>query len=192
MNAVPPRAWCVTRGATRATLLALLLAAAVSPAAAQWAWKDDNGRIVYSDRPPPTSVKPDQIVRQGTFAGSAPTQPAAAGQPAAGAAGAAGTNEPRAEGKDSKSGPRTYAEREMDFRKRQQEQAAADRKAAEEAANASRKTGDCERSRGYLRALEEGQRVTRTDAQGNREFLDDSQRASEISRMRDQVSRACN
>ena len=34
------------------------------PAAAQWAWKDDNGRTVYSDRPPPASVNTDRIVRQ--------------------------------------------------------------------------------------------------------------------------------
>ncbi len=33
-------------------------------ALAQWAWKDDNGRVVYSDRPPPAGVKSENIVRQ--------------------------------------------------------------------------------------------------------------------------------
>jgi hypothetical protein len=165
--------------ATTAGLLALLLAAAVSPAAAQWAWKDENGRVVYSDRPPPATVRTDQIVRQGGSIGGAPSQGGAA--PAAG--------DSRAEGKDTKSGPKTYAEREMEYRKRQQERADADKKSSEESAQSSRKSADCERARGYLRALEDGQRVARTDAQGNREFLDDAQRASEISRMRESVAR---
>lgn len=174
MNAALPRA-------LSATLLALLLAAAVSPAAAQWAWKDENGRVVYSDRPPPSTVKPDQIVRQGTLGGA----PGPAGAPTAGG------GEGRADGKDSKSGPKTVAEREMDYRKRQQERADADKKAAEESAQSSRKAADCERSRGYLKALEDGQRVARTDAQGNREFLDDSQRAAELTRVREALSRSC-
>jgi hypothetical protein len=175
MNPALPRA-------ASASLLALLLAAAVTPAAAQWAWKDENGRVVYSDRPPPSSVKPEQIVRQGSGLGGA-VVPAPAG--------ATGAGDARAEGKDAKSGPKTFAEREMDYRKRQQERADAEKKAADEAAQGSRKAAECERSRGYLRALEDGQRVARTDAQGNREFLDDSQRAAEISRMRESVSRLC-
>jgi Domain of unknown function (DUF4124) len=167
MRAVLPRA-------IPAALLALLLAAAVSPASAQWAWKDENGRVVYSDRPPPASVKPDQIVRQGSLGGGSSASGGAA-----------------AEGKDSKSGPKTYAEREMDYRKRQQAQAEADKKAGEESAQNTRKAAECERARGYLKALEEGQRIQRTDAQGNREILDDSQRAAEITRIRDSMARAC-
>lgn len=166
--------------AVSASLLALLLAAAVTPATAQWAWKDENGRVVYSDRPPPSSVKPDQIVRQGSNIGGAPVP-----------GGAPGSAEGRAEGKDTNAGPKTYADRELDYRKRQQERADAEKKSAEESAQNSRKAADCERARGYLRALEDGQRIARSDAQGNREFLDDSQRASEISRMRDSVSRLC-
>ena len=44
--------------------LGLLAWSLAAPAAAQWAWKDDNGRVVYSDRPPPSAVKADRIVRQ--------------------------------------------------------------------------------------------------------------------------------
>jgi len=32
-------------------------------ASAQWAWKDDNGRLVYSNIPPPPGIKASQIVR---------------------------------------------------------------------------------------------------------------------------------
>lgn len=157
-------------------LVCLLLAA---PAAAQWAWRDENGRLVFSDRPPPAGVKAESIVRQ-PGAQSAPLPPTTdSGEVKAGAKG------------ETKTGPKTIADREMEFRKRQQERAEAEKKQAEEQAQAARKAQECERARGYLRSLEEGQRIARTDAQGNREVLDDAQRAAEIQRMREVVSRNC-
>jgi len=155
-----------------AALLALLYAL---PAASQWAWRDEKGRTVYSDRPPPANIKSEQILRQ-------PSQPSF-GAPIA----------PTPEGKDAtKSGPKTLAEREMEFRKRMQERSEAEKKQAEEQAQAQLKTQECERMRGYLRALRDGQRIARTDAQGNREILDDSQRESEIRRVSDSIERTCN
>lgn len=172
--------------ADRAIFLASLLACLTlaTPAAAQWAWRDENGRLVYSDRPSPAGVKGENIVRQpGVHA--TPAAPSAA--PAA-----EGKAEAKGGAKAPASGPKTVADLEMDFRKRQQERAEAEKKQADEQAQAARKAQDCERARGYLRSLEEGQRIARTDAQGNREFLDDAQRAAEISRMREAVARTCN
>jgi hypothetical protein len=164
----------------RSVALPLLLAAAsiaiATPAAAQWAWKDDTGRMVYSDRPPPAAVKPAQIVRQPS--GNAllmPDAPDAGSRPAAAPAKA----------------PPTLAEREMEFRKRQTERAEAEKKAADEATNSARKAQDCERARGYLRALDDGLRITRTNAQGEREFLDDAQREDEKKRARETISQSC-
>ena len=45
-----------------------------SPAAAQWKWRDAQGRVQYSDRPPPTTV-PDRDIL---------TRPAAARTPGTG------------------------------------------------------------------------------------------------------------
>jgi hypothetical protein len=155
----------------------LLLAAEV---AAQWAWKDDNGRLVFSDRPPPGSIKPEQIVRQ---PGGSSTQSVLR----------SGEDLPRDTTKvdASKAAPRTTAEREMEFRKRQTERAEAEKKSAEQQQLAQRRQQECERSRGYLRALEDGVRITRTDGQGNREFLDDSQRNAEMARVREMIARDC-
>jgi len=166
------------------TAFCLIALSAAAPAAAQWAWKDDNGRVVYSDRPPPSSVKSDNIVRQpankqAVLPPSSTGAEATAPRPAADAKGAAST------------GPKTVAEQEMEFRKRQQQRADAEKKAAEEDARIAAKAADCERSKGYLKALEEGQRVVRTDAGGNREFLDDAQRASETDRARKMVQSTC-
>ena len=79
----------------------------------------------------------------------------------------------------------------MEFRKRQQERAESDKKAAEEQTKNATKTAECERARGYLKSLEDGIRIARTDASGNREFLDDSQRAAEMDRARKIIQSTC-
>lgn len=144
-------------------------------AQAQWAWKDDNGRVVYSDRPPPASVKQDRIVRQ---PGAAPvTHPA----------------EPAANAKtEAASAPKTWAEREAEFKKRQAERAEGEKKAAEESALQAQRRVDCERARSYLATLESGTRIARTDANGERSYLDDAQRTAETARARDIMAKTCN
>ena len=159
-----------------------------TPSEAQWAWKDGNGRRVYSDRPPPQEVKPTQIVRQPS------TQVLANPAPASGPLDDAGKPSD-AKNSDTKSAapnaPKTTAEREMEFRKRQQERAENEKKAAEEQTKNAAKTAECDRARGYMKSLEDGVRIQRTDAAGNREFLDDAQRAAEVERTRKIVQNAC-
>ncbi len=152
--------------------VALLCLAVALPATAQWAWRDDAGRTVYSDRPPPPSVRKEQILRQpAAGALAAPAAPAPAAAPAA--------------------APRTLAEQEQAFRKRQQERAEAEKKQAEEQALAARRQQECERARGYLRQLEDGVRIARVDAQGNQVILDDAQRSAEITRARELIAASC-
>jgi len=171
----------------RALLLGIALIAFTGPACAQWAWKDDNGRTVYSDRPPPAGVKADRIVRQPTNAQTVlpPQQSNAATEAAA---------RPSSDAKTAPvpSAPKSVAEQEMEFRKRQIERAEAEKKAQDDQARNAARAAECERARGYLKAVEDGQRIARTDAAGNREFLDDSQRAAEADRARKIVESTCN
>jgi hypothetical protein len=167
--------------------VAAFVAVASCPAAAQWAWKDDNGRTVYSDRPPPATVNTDRIVRQPpnkqtVLPTPAPADPAA--KPAPDAKATTSATAPAA--------PKSIAEQEMEFRKRQQERADAEKKAQDEQTKLAAKAADCERAKGYLRAVEGGERITRTDAAGNREFLDDAQRAAEAERTRKLIQATCN
>jgi hypothetical protein len=163
--------------------LMLVACAMAGSAAAQWAWKDDNGRVVYSDRPPPSSVKGDRIVRQPSSAQTVlPSTPAGGGESAP---------KPAPDARPPSSGPKSPAEQEMEFRKRQQERADAEKKAQDEQARSAAKAADCERAKGYLKAIEEGQRIVRTDASGNREYLDDAQRAAEAERARKVVQSTC-
>lgn len=173
----------------RLAALAIASVAAVyaSGAAGQWAWKEDSGRIVYSDRPPPANVKSTQILRQPALA--APT-PAPA--PQAAAPGAAATDGDRQATAPAASAPKSIAERDMEFRKRQQERADSERKAQDEQQKSAAKAAECERARGYLRSLDDGVRISRTDASGNREYLDDAQRAAESERTRKAIQQLCN
>jgi hypothetical protein len=154
------------------------------PAAAQWAWKDDNGRTVYSDRPPPASVNTDRIVRQPPNKQTVLPTPAPA-DPSA---------KPAPDGKPATSAtaPKSLAEQEMEFRKRQQERADAEKKAQDEQVKLAARAADCERAKGYLRAIEDGNRIERTNASGEREYLDDAQRAVEAERTRKLVQATCN
>ncbi|HEU0204829.1 MAG TPA: DUF4124 domain-containing protein [Burkholderiaceae bacterium] len=194
MCAVPFSAFSSHRLSNRLSRFALaaLIGLLSLPVAAQWAWREDNGRVVYSDRPPPPSVKSSQIIRQpGTQSSSAPmpgnTRTAAESKADGKEAGKEAEKEA---GKES-TGPKTYAEKEMEFRKRQQERAEAAKKQQEEQGRATQKAQECERQRGYLRALEDGVRVSRSDAQGNREVLDDAQRAAETKRIREAIAQSC-
>lgn len=176
----------------RSLAVVALLVACSAPALAQWAWRDAGGRLVYSDRPPPASVKPNQIVRQPGGPAAQPSAPVYVGEQSTIPADPAKKAEPAKPAGASNAGPKTMAEREMEYRKRAQESAAAEKKAAEEQAHKQRLAQECERARGYLRALEDGRRVARTDAQGNQVFLDDNARADEVARVRSQVAEACN
>ncbi|HSQ09006.1 MAG TPA: DUF4124 domain-containing protein [Burkholderiaceae bacterium] len=164
--------------------LGLLAWSLAAPAAAQWAWKDDNGRVVYSDRPPPSAVKGDRIVRQPSNAQTVLPPQQGATDP---------TAKPATDAKPvaASSGPKSVAEQEMEFRKRQQERADAEKKTQDDQVKVAAKAAECERARGYLKGIEEGQRIVRSDASGNREYLDDSQRAAEAERTRKIVQSSC-
>ena len=162
-----------TNRCRRAALIAVMVFS--SAAAAQWAWKDENGRVVYSDRPPPNSVAPDRIVRQ----------------PGGGALNTAGaTADAKGDGKAN--APKTWLDRDAEFKKRQSERADAEKKSNEEQSQNAQRRSDCERARSYVATLESGTRVVRTDSKGERVYLEDDQRAAELARARDLAARTCN
>ncbi len=175
----------------RMLLLAAVSAAALAcstPAAAQWAWRDSAGRMVYSDVPPPSSIQARDIVRQppATPAPRSDVMPEAQSETPAEA-------KAQPEAPQAAAQPRapTYVEREIESRKRQQQLAAAEKKAADEDARKAQIAENCERLRAYQRALEGGFRVARLNAAGQQEFLDDAARASETERTRAQIEQQC-
>jgi hypothetical protein len=80
---------------------------------------------------------------------------------------------------------------EAAFRNRQQERQKSDEKAAKERADAEAKRVNCEASQASLRGLQSGQRISSTNAAGERVFIDDAERAKEIERTQRAVNEWC-
>ncbi|WP_374673612.1 DUF4124 domain-containing protein [Ideonella sp.] len=162
--------------AARLGALTVLLALACGSASAQsiWKWRDRDGRVQVSDRPPPVDV-PDKDILQRP-GGARPSAPAPAASDNAASAPA---------GVD----PALEARRQ----KAQAEQAAADkaRQAADKTRRDQQRAENCDRARRQLAALESGQRVGRMNDSGEREILDDTGRAQEIARYRQIADTAC-
>ncbi|RPH45423.1 MAG: DUF4124 domain-containing protein [Burkholderiales bacterium] len=158
----------------------LLLAITVAPHAhAQYKWRDADGRIVYSDLPPPTSISPDAVLKGPGL--RAPSERAGA-SPTAGASPGAAPSAPAAT---------SAADRELEFRKRRLERAEAERKAAGDAAKAKQLAAACEETRNELRTLESGMRMSRVNERGEREFIDDTQRAQRLESARKTAREHC-
>ncbi|GGY97066.1 DUF4124 domain-containing protein [Pseudoduganella plicata] len=159
---------------TRLTLGQALVATAMLGACgvvhAQWAWKDANGRPVYSDQPPPTSVPATRI-----FKAPRGQMPDVRPQP-----------EPTA----SKAPP-TLAERNAAYEQRRASAAEQAAKQADEAKATRARAASCESARSNQHALDGGARIARFNAQGEREFLTDAQRAEASKRNAALVAEHC-
>ncbi|MBI4986807.1 MAG: DUF4124 domain-containing protein [Rhodocyclales bacterium] len=143
-------------------LVTLALSLCSLGAAAQlYSWKDANGKIQYSDQPPPADAK----VRKVAPPAAQPTDP---------------------EGVRKK-----LAEQELTSRKKQKEAKENSAKAESAKAEAEERRSNCESAQGSLRAVESGQTRFTTDAQGNRVALDGAVREAELARARKAVADWC-
>lgn len=153
-----------------------------SPAWAQggttWIWVDNQGRQVFSDVPPPSSV-PDRNIRKrpsgvpGPAAGVAPAAaPAAtpgAADGAAGAAGAAGAKPAVVDAEKAEAAAAAKAEAE---------------RLALEKRNAQIRTDNCEQARRQLIAVESGARLSEVNERGETVVMDDGMRTQAAARQR--------
>ena len=113
-------------------------------------WVDAEGRVRITDTPPPGNVKAQKSSSSGiTSPGTEPV---------------------------TTSSPKSAAEKDMDFKKRQKESKEKADKDAKEQNAAAEKSENCERARRALAGLESGQRISTTDSKGEKSFLDDEQR----------------
>jgi Domain of unknown function (DUF4124) len=155
-------------------LLAALLGSLLAmPAQAQWKWRDKAGQTQYSDlAPPPGTPEVDILQRPNVTQLRAPVAAASA-----------------ASGADALK-PKTV-EPELEAKRRKAEQEKADKAKVEDARRVAAQAENCTRAKGYLRTLQDGVRITRTNDKGEREFLDDKARADETKRTHDIISSDC-
>jgi hypothetical protein len=91
----------------------------------------------------------------------------------------------------SSAAPRT-ADPELEAKRKKAEADAAAKAKADQERIAALKADNCSRARAQLTTLQSGIRLAQTNAKtGEREFLDDKQRASETRRVQDVVSSDC-
>lgn len=163
MNAI--RLKHVFSAATAVVLLGL-----ATSALAQFIWLDEKGVKQYSDMPPPASVPSKRILKTP----GQTLQRGAASQEAGN-----DTTDGAADVSATPAAPPTVAEQEAAYQKRKAELAEKNKKAAQEAKQASDKAVNCARARANQRTLDSGIRITQTDASGQRSFMNDDQRAKQ-------------
>jgi hypothetical protein len=172
--------------------LALFLSLAVCTAVAwgatpssQWKWRDASGHLYVSDLPPPSSVPDSAILERPTdirrYGRAVPPSAKADGN---------STGTPTAAASAPRS-PAASTDPELEARRKRaaDEQAALQRE--QEAKVAAQRADNCTRARSALQALNDGQRVARTNEKGEREVLDDKGRAEEMQRARSVIASDC-
>jgi len=127
-------------------------------------WVDAEGKVHYSDTPPP-EVKTESVRNISTK----------------------GQNETPAS-----YSPKTVAEREADLKKSKLDKEESVQKKSQENAQAEAKKQNCEAARQNARAIEEGGRLVTYDANGERSYLDDDARAQRLEEARKAISANCN
>jgi hypothetical protein len=170
---------------TIALLAALAVAVIALPAEAQWKWRDKSGHVQYSDLPPPSGTADQDILarpsaqarRTATTALAPATATSAAASPSSASAAA--------------SSPRT-GDSELEAKRKKAEAEAAAKAKADQERNAAQRADNCTRAKGQLATLDSGIRLAHTNPKtGEREFLDDKQRADEARRTRDIIASDC-
>lgn len=156
-------------------------------AMAQWAWTDEQGHTIYSDRAPATNVPEKRIFKRPSPARLIPNQEPA---PDAGADTASARTAGAA--KPAVSAPQaTGLDKELAERKKKVEQAQAEQRKLEEDRVGKLKADNCERARQAQKTLESGVRLSRINAQGERVILDDADRAVEAKRLQAIMATDC-
>ena len=177
----------MTRALKRLLAASAAALAFAQPALAQWAWRDADGKMVYSDQPPPKSVASRDIVRQPRSA-PAPGIDTPVASPSDGGADASRASAATPPAKPARP---SVIEREIESQRRQQQLAETEKRAADEEARRAQLAENCDRLRGYLRAIDGGFRLARVNAAGQQEILDDAARASERERARAELEQYC-
>jgi hypothetical protein len=156
--------------------LGLALCVALQASAQMYKWVDSDGKVQYSDKPPPSNIKTEKL-RDPARAASAP----------AASEGKGGTQKDAA-----KAAPKTAAEQDQAFRKRQLDAAKAQQEEAKKQAGARDRAENCKRANAALANLQIGGRQMRIDEKGERVFLDDQQIVQETAKAREEAAAACN
>jgi hypothetical protein len=157
---------------------AIALAGSAFGQSGTWKYRDAQGRTVVSDLPPPAGVQDKDILVR-------PTAPLRRAAPAAAPASAAAAAPATAPALAQSTDPELEARRKKMLDEQQTQKKLQDEK------DSAQRADNCARAKSHLAALADGQRIARTNAQGEREILDDKGRAEEMQRARQVIASDC-
>lgn len=158
-------------------LAGLSLVNTTAQAGMQWKWRDPSGAIQYSDRsPPPGTPESAILARPSASKSHAANKPQEAASEASAPALA-----PAAKASDS----------ELDAKRKKAEEEKAAKQKVEDEKLAKQRADNCQRARSYQRSLQDGIRIVRANAKGEREVLDDKGRAEEMQRTNETIQSNC-
>lgn len=143
-------------------LVPLVFALTSLPAAAAlYSWKDADGKIQYSDQPPPGKTQARKL--------AAPPAPAS----------------------DADATRKSFAEKEMESRKKLKESQEAATKAEKEKADGEDRRVNCDKAKANLQGIESGQVRFTSNVQGERVALEGAVREAELANARKAVDSWC-
>lgn len=145
-------------------LLALttLLVFSAPASAEMYRWVDAQGKVHYSDQPPAEKSKSSKTL-------NIPNQPAA----------------------PTAASPKSWQEKELDYKKRQAAATESETKKKKDADDAKAKFENCDKAKKALKTLEDGGRINTYDDKGNRSVMNDAQRTKAMDDAKKSVSEWC-
>jgi hypothetical protein len=162
-----------------------------SLACAQYQWIDENGRMVFSDRPPPAAVNAAKVKATPVKVAAKPAEksadPADGKTPAAGAA----PNANLASQVVVPSAPKSLADKELESKKKALEAEEAAKKQKTDAERQAKLASACNETSGVIKGLETGGRASKFNAKGEREFISDEDRPKHIAALKKEFADNC-
>lgn len=185
---------------TKKLLIATALSVVSCSVFAQWQWTDETGRKVFSDRPPPAHISPQQILKQPSHSTSASERvvyPSAANTtiPAPTAAPVeqvptpavkAVTPEQAAQAKQATENE--AKDKALEDAKRKAEEAEQKKQAAQQA---KARQENCQRARVAQASLQSGGLLATVNAKGERSFMTEEQRKADLQRAQQAIKNNC-
>lgn len=150
-------------------LLLLLIIASPNGYAALNKWVDSEGRVHYSDIPPPPEIKATKL--HGTASEEV----------------SSGQNDASTENTDSQN----IAQREAELKKAQQDKKAAQEKSAKDLAYTESLKESCTAARKNMMILKDGRRIAELDDKGETVFMEDDQRQKNIEKTEQDIAKYC-
>ena len=145
-------------------LLILLILTSTNALAAINKWVDSNGKVHYSDEPPPPDAQKKSMRSYGDSEDTASSGVAA---------------------------PKTLAEKEADLKKAQKQKKEAADKTAKEQEKADAMKANCANAQQNLKSLQSGVRMVHIDAKGEQSYIDDQEREQRMEKVQKDISNYC-